>query len=253
MMEFLRAALRLVALAAWTLLVFPWRLVAMVFIPVAPSLDKAVRGFIFRLWAKGALAMLGVKTTIKGQPPKEPFYLVTNHLSSLDILLLASQLGCVFISRADVQHWPLIGFITKRMNTIYIDREHLRDTLRVIDRIVHAMDRGHGVHFFAEGRIGPGDMVRPFKPALLEPAVRKGCPVHYAVITYRTPEGCLPASQAVVWRNGVRFVGHSLGLLRLPQVYADLKFCSEPMSSQNRKDLAARLREAVQAEFTPVP
>lgn len=253
MMGFFRVAIRLVMLAAWTLVVFAWRLAAaLVLSPLAPSLDKAVREFIFRLWGKGTLALYGVRVTVEGRPPKRPFYLVSNHLTYLDVILLGSLLGCVFVSRADVEHWPVLGFITKRMNTIYVDRAQPKDTLRVIELIGDAIDRGYGVHVFAEGGIGPGDAIQQFKPALLEPAIRKGCPVHYAVIMYSTPEGCLLASRAVVWRQGVSFMAYSMGLLRLPRVYATVKFGSEPIAAKDRKELAERLWQAAQEQFAPL-
>jgi 1-acyl-sn-glycerol-3-phosphate acyltransferase len=187
-----------------------------------------------------------------GEAPRRPFFLVCNHLTYLDVALLAGQLGCLIVSRADVQDWPVVGILSKYMETIFINRESLKDTLRANSNIAMALENGEGVALFAEARTSTGCEVRRFKSALLESAVQKGCPVYYAIIQYRTPEGCPPASHMLCWGTDETFFAHGFRMLRLPKFYASLTFGDQPISGTDRKALADELWQAVQTRFTPI-
>ena len=50
-----------------------------------------------------------------------------------------------------------------------------------------------------EGVISPGQDVRRYRPRLLEAATRCNFPVHYVSLTYRTPKGCPPAADRVLF------------------------------------------------------
>jgi 1-acyl-sn-glycerol-3-phosphate acyltransferase len=105
------------------------------------------------------------------------------------------------------------------------------------------------VVFFAEGTTSRGESILPFKPSLLEVAAQSGVPVHYATLAYRTPEGEPPASQAVCWWADAPFTPHALRLLALPRAEARLAFGPGPIVDADRKRLATRLREAMEAIF----
>lgn len=247
-----RIAFRLALVVTWTLSCF---LVRMAVYParwVWPAAEWRMRRVIFRTWARVILRILHVTVIVEGTPPRPPCFTVSNHLSNLDLILVTSRLGERFVSRADAAQWPLIGKIITLMDTIYIDRSKRRDTRRVNDLIGGALDRGHGVHVFAESRISQDARVHPFKPALLEPAVAQGCPVHYITLSYATPEGSPPAADVVVWKSGVSLAQNALSVLALPRVYASVHFGEEPVTAANRKQLAERLYEAVSKDFEPL-
>jgi len=207
----------------------------------------------FRRWSRALLRWIGVSVRVRGAPPAAPFLLVSNHLSYVDVLVLASRLGCVFVSKAEVRRWPLLGPICRTFGTIFIDREARRDLPRVMAEIGRALADGRGVVLFPEGTSSSGRTVEPFKPPLLALATRLGLPVHYAALGYRTPPDGPPARLAVCWAGGVPFVRHAWGLLHLASVDADLRFAPQPIYEDDRKRLAERLRLAVLAELELAP
>lgn len=248
----LRLGLRVVALALWTLLLFPIRCLSLLIAPLSYHAEVWWRRVLMHIWAVGACAIAGMHVKQTGTAPKPPYYLVTNHLSLVDVVLLARTAACVFVSRADVQDAGALGLLAKGMNTIFIDRAKVRDTQRV-NEIIHAtLDKGYGVHFFAESRISQDAQVHPFKPPLLEPAVKRGIPVHYAAISYRTPAGAPSAKDTIVWVDGVSMAGCILNVLRLPSFEAIINFGEAPLTAPNRKELADRLYRATLERFTPV-
>jgi 1-acyl-sn-glycerol-3-phosphate acyltransferase len=248
----LRAALRLPILGLVILGGFPLVLLGRLLLLAAPRARARFTAGFFRCWARLVLGFLRVRVETSGRAPRPPFLLVANHLSYLDIPVLASCLPCVFVSKAEVRGWPLLGPICTALGTLYIDRKQRREIPRVMAEIDAALDRGLGVVFFPEGTSSRGETVAPFKPSLLELPVRLGRPVHHATLGYRTPPGEPPAHETVCYWGNVPFARHALGILGLRSVLATVHLDPEPIREADRKLLAERLRAAVLASFEPV-
>ncbi len=193
-----------------------------------------------------------MRCRVLGRVPRAPFLLVTNHLSYLDILLLFTCVDGVFIAKRDMRSWPVLGMLAQLTGTIWLKREVSRDALRVFGEIEGAIARGDGVILFPEGTTSSGAGVLPFRPALLEWAARAQYPVHHAAIGYRTLSGDPPAQAVLSWWGGTPFAEHARRVLRLARFEAIVNFAAEPVISPSRKELAARLREAIGREFAPL-
>lgn len=216
------------------------------FLAFAPRLCRRFRTGLFRRASRAALALLRLELRVLGTPPEPPFLLVTNHLSYLDVVVLASLVPGLFVAKAEVRRWPLLGPICRGFGTIFIDREDRRDLSRVLGEIEKALEYGEGVVFFPEGTSSPGDKVGPFRSPLLAVAARKALPVHYAALGYQTPEDAPPARLSVCWWGDMGFLPHLVSLFRLPRIEASLAFGPEPVVDTDRKRLAERLREGVE-------
>jgi 1-acyl-sn-glycerol-3-phosphate acyltransferase len=210
------------------------------------------RSFIFRRWAKATAALFKLRITTLGVPPRAPFFLVTNHLSYTDIIVLASQVDCSFIAKKDVLRWPLIGLLCRNLGTIFIDRNNRRDIARVNAQVEQALAEGRGVVLFPEGTSSPGATVLPFKSGLLELAARARLAVSYAALSYAVPERETPAHLSVCWWGDMTFMKHLFGLLGLSEINATLTFGRETIRGGDRKALASQLHAAVEQEFIPV-
>lgn len=228
---------------------FALRLVVLAAAPVAPAWEVHASRWLFQKHARALWHLVGLRVHMRGAPPRPPFYMVSNHLTHLDIFVLAGAVGCTFVARADAGEWPVVGFMVRRMNTILIDRTQRRDTVRVNEEIRRAMARGFGVHVFAESRVSQDATVHEFKPALLQPAAELGLPVYYASLSYRTPPGYPSAKDVVVWHDGVSMFANALHVLRLPYVEVTVVFGDRPIHSPDRKTLAVELRAAVARNF----
>jgi 1-acyl-sn-glycerol-3-phosphate acyltransferase len=248
----LRGVLRAPAVGLVILGGFPLVLLGRLLLGGAPRVRARFTANFFSGWARLVLRLLNVRVETSGGPPRPPFLLVANHLSYLDVLVLASRLPCIFVSKAEVRGWPLLGPICTVLGTLYIDRGQRRDIPRVMAGIEAALDRGLGVVFFPEGTSSKGETVAPFKPSLLELPVRLGRPVHHATLGYRTPPGEPPAQEAVCFAGDVPFARHAWGILELRGIVASLHLDPEPIAEADRKLLAERLRGAILARFAPV-
>ncbi len=216
-----------------------------------PSLIRW-RGMFLKLWARAVARIIGMRITTQGASPVNPFFLVSNHLSYLDIVLLFTRLPGVFVSRADLKGWPLIGPLARSLNTLFIDRAKKMDVFRVNGQIKEIMASGYGIIIFPEGTTTGGDRVLTFKPSLLELAVKQNCPVSYASISYKTLPGEISADRSVCWWNRMPFSSHIFNLLKMPEFQATLIFGEKPIYGTDRKTLAKELWDAVNQQFIPV-
>ncbi len=251
-MMLLRSLTRAAAMLALTFACYLLVLWSLLFKRLGESYRLRTRNAAFRIWAAGLARIAGMRITREGTPPRGPFLLVANHLSYMDIILLATEVHATFVAQANLRRWPVLGPIFASADTIFIDRGRRKDLLRVMERIGSSLDRDLGVILFPEGRTGKGEEILPFKPSLFEFAARRAFPVHYASITYSTPEGYGPAHEIISWWDHAPFLPHILRLLRLPHFEAKLQFGETTFRDSDRKALADKLRSAMAQTFTPV-
>ena len=251
-MKHLRAIPRLLAFLVWSFLHYSACLVTVPLSWIAPGPHHVVKDAIGRSWASGIAAIVGLHVHVEGHPPRAPFILVANHLGYVDIVTLMAQAPAVFVSRADLANWPVLGLLARAANTIFVDRSRRRDVVRANALISDVLASGRGLIIFPEGTSSNGEEVLPFRSSLLEPAVRIRHPVSYATLGYRTPEGSPPASLAVCWWGDMTFFDHFYGLLQLPRIDAYLSFGDEPVQAPDRHELAQRLRHAVSRQLAPM-
>jgi 1-acyl-sn-glycerol-3-phosphate acyltransferase len=207
------------------------------------------RDSVLHLWSRTMLAVLGVAVRVEGPIPRGGCLVVSNHLSYLDVLVLAAQRPFSFLSKADVARWPVIGWMARVIGVQFIVREDKRSLPKVAAALAAECAAGHGVLFFPEGTSSAGEGVLPFRPALLAPAAESGLPVHHAAICYATPAGSPPARDAVCWWGDMEFAPHALGLMRLPSVEARVRFGDAAVRDGDRKELARRLQAGVAADL----
>ena len=81
-----------------------------------PSLDAGGRHARIQWWSAGVLRCLGLRLEAQGSPRPGATLLVANHVSWLDIAALhAVAPHARFVSKADVLHWPLLGWLLSRV------------------------------------------------------------------------------------------------------------------------------------------
>ena len=247
-MRYLRATIRFKLFIVTTLGLYAGWFVFRFFIP-----NKVYwRQLAFELWTKSFVWISGMKIEVIGEPPTSPFFLVTNHLSYVDIAALRATVNGVFVAKVEVSKWFLAGRIVRDMGVIFIDRQNRRDIPRAGEEIIRTLSKGEGVIVFPEGTSTKGDDVLPFNSSFLEFASRTDLPVSYASISYRTPAGEPPASGTVCWWEDISFMAHLFRLFMLKRYTAILNFGEESVVNPDRKQLAAELRQKVKEKFIPV-
>jgi lyso-ornithine lipid O-acyltransferase len=192
--------------------------------------------------ARRHLKIFGCVPEIFGEIPARGL-LVSNHLSYFDILLIGSVTPAVFVSKADVRGWPLIGWLTKLSGTVFIERERRAHVGAVNREIETALADDLLVVIFPEGTSSDGETVLPFRSSLLEPALRGGHEIHVARIRYGLTDG--DAGNEVCYWGDHAFFPHLINLLGKKSVHATLHLGTFPRATADRKALAGELHAAV--------
>ena len=248
----LRAASRVFALCLITACLYLLWLAGGTAVVVSPNASRKWRAVVFRAWARAVARVAGMRISSWGLPPRGAFFLVSNHLSYMDVVALAAQLDCVFVAKSEVASWPVVGRLCRSVNTIFVNRRNRRGLPAVLERVGRTLDEGTGIVLFAEGTSTSGANVAPFKSSLLELATQRRTPVHFVSLSYRTPANEAHASEAVCWWGDMTFLRHLYGLFMLPHFDVNLAFGEQPIMEGDRKALARRLWSAVNAQFIPV-
>lgn len=170
--------------------------------------------WIVQAWARGALALLGLRLEVRGAVMTHPGALVANHASWVDIVALQAAAQAFFVSKAEVAGWPVIGAIGRAIGTLYIERRPV-EAGRQTEALRLRLARGDRLVIFPEGTSTDGARVLPFKSALfgvfLDPALRGSVWIQPVSLRYRPAPG-LPAG-FYGWWGDMDFGAHLAALL----------------------------------------
>jgi 1-acyl-sn-glycerol-3-phosphate acyltransferase len=195
-------------------------------------------------WCRVAASVIGLRVESRGVPPGDGM-IVSNHLSSLDILAFSAVAPCLFVAKKEVASWPIFGFFARLAGTIFVDRTRRMDVAGVNAAIEEALEAGALVVLFAEGTSSGGTTVLPFRSSLLEAAMHSGTSVAPAAIGYELDDGSVP-DEVCYWGEMI-LLPHLLNLLTKREVRAWIAFgaggsCTE---SRSRKEVALHLHKEV--------
>ncbi|TMU00150.1 1-acyl-sn-glycerol-3-phosphate acyltransferase, partial [Halomonas sp. ATBC28] len=94
-----------------------------------------------------------------------------------DISVMHAARHCRFISKSDVERWPVIGRLATAVGTLYIERSTRRDAMRIVRLMQEALARREVLGVFPEGTTADGTELLPFHANLLQAAVLADAPV----------------------------------------------------------------------------
>jgi 1-acyl-sn-glycerol-3-phosphate acyltransferase len=192
--------------------------------------------------ARRILRVLRVHTRCQNSAPISGL-LVCNHLSYLDVLVLAALAPSRFVAKSEVKHWPVFGWFARLAGTIFVNRNKPLHSGQTAEEIGVAISQGVVVVLFPEGTSSGGQTVLPFKSSLLEPATRDHHAVTAGCLTYELADGNV--SEEVCYWKDMTLVPHLINLLGKRRIYATVSFSKLRSGSANRKELARQLRSEV--------
>lgn len=211
------------------------------------------RADIQRVWARLICSILGLRIVSRHpsglSPTQRGFFVVSNHISYLDIVVLAATLPAAFLSKHEVRGWPLLGWLATLAGTVYVDRAAKRSALGALEDIEERLSHGVNVIVFPEGTTSDGCQVLPFKSTFFDLPARLMIPVLPVAVRYLSVDGDLLSAQTcspVAWCGDAPLgpsVWRVLGMQRIEvRVTGSLPIVAE--SGSDRKALA----RAAQAE-----
>jgi 1-acyl-sn-glycerol-3-phosphate acyltransferase len=205
--------------------------------------------------------LLGVRVHLSGAPVAPgPVLIVSNHISWLDIPVLASITPLSFVAKREVASWPFISWLAKLQRTIFIDRTRRTAVAETRNEILQRLEAKERIVLFAEGTSSDGNQVLPFKSPLfaaIEPngANDSGYKIQTCAIVYTHIHG-LPMNRqqrpAIAWYGDMDMPSHAWGVLKGGPLDVHVRL-GEPVSIVDvgdRKSLAIHAYERVRYDFS---
>lgn len=240
MRKFFRLALRSIWLCAELLLINAD--FALLALRHGGSPPLRVRMLWLQRSSRRVLRVLKAEIESDGPCPHDGL-LVSNHLSYLDILVLATLTPAVFVSKSEVRHWPVFGWFARMAGTIFLQRTRRADVVRISEEIATVLQGGHLVVLFPEGTSSDGRQVLPFRSSLLESVNGQDRPLSVACISYGVASGS--AENDVCYWGDMTIFPHLIKLMTKERIRARVRFSKIEHRADNRKDLARRLHAEV--------
>ena len=189
-----------------------------------------------------AMRVIDLEIELFGVLPQRGM-IVSNHVSYLDIPALSTALPCVFISKAEVEQWPLIGRYARWAGSVFVQRHDRADAARANVNVADALQNGVPVVLFPEGTTTDGHRVLRFHSTMLQPAIDTAASVTPCAIRYELEDG--DPAREVCWWGAMTLLPHAWNLLGKKIVRTRIAF-GETISAQgHRKQLSAQLHEKV--------
>jgi 1-acyl-sn-glycerol-3-phosphate acyltransferase len=154
-----------------------------------PFANTGARRRMKQRWSRDMLGIFAIRLDPIGVPLEPGSMVVANHISWLDIYAVNALHPVAFVSKAEVRDWPLIGWLARHTETIFLRRGSRGHARLINDEIAAALGAGGNVAVFPEGTTTDGTHLLHFHAALLQPAIASGHPLQPVAIDYRDPTG----------------------------------------------------------------
>ena len=191
-------------------------------------------------WHRTVIRILGIELRVYGTPSDSATLFAANHLSWLDIHVIGSQLPARFLSRAEVRHWPVFGWLASRAGTLYIPRGSKNASAQANEVMHAALRNDHHVVLFPESTTSDGN-IRRFHGRLMQSAINAECMVQPIAIRY--PHTSKAVHDAVLYTGDMSFMQSAKNVMAARGITAELHFLEAVNACDKTRDELARYAE----------
>lgn len=245
-------AIRLIIRLPLLLLLFVFGTPATVLAFYPPFRGRGIKGtpyqdIMLRWWSRKACRIFGVTVTEHGEFPAGPLLIVANHISWLDTQVLHSLSPMGFVAKAEIEGWPVAGYLARVGDTVFHKRGSHDSASGVLVAMSSRLSEGGKVAIFPEGGILPGIGIKRFHARLFAAAIDTQTPVQPVAIRY-IMDG--KRFDDMTFRDNENFMANIFRLLMQPHRIAEVTI-PRPFSPVGiaRKQVALRAEMMVRDAF----
>ncbi len=193
------------------------------------SIDKTKkRALLMQKYCKLALKVLGIKVNILGShQDNQNYFVVCNHLSYLDILIVAAHIPTCFVTSVEIKEDKLLGPLTKLGGCLYVERRNKKNIHSEINEITESLRKNINVTVFPEATSTNGDQLLRFRRPLYTSAIEAERNVLPLCLNYRSVNGegiDINNRDQIYWYGDMSFFSHFKELMSLKKINVDLHF-----------------------------
>ncbi len=208
---------------------------------------RSLNEFMLCWWAANICRIFGVRRRVSGHFAEGPVLIVANHISWLDIQLLHSISPMGFVAKAEIEQWPLVGWLARFGDTVFHHRGSHDSASSAVGAMTERLKAGRKVAVFAEGGVLPGDGIKRFHARLFAAAIDSATPVQPVMLRYmRSGQNY----REIRFTPGEQFLTNFFRVLRQPACIAEVMILPAiNPEGKLRRELAGEAQAAVEAAF----
>lgn len=179
---------------------------------------------------------------------------VGNHMSYMDVFILASVHPTLFVTSVDMGETAVLGHVTRQAGCIFVERRNRTTIEKDVRQMTDALSHGINVTIYPEGTSTDGLRILPFKKALLTAAIEAQIDILPVVLKYVEIDG-EPFSEKnndkIAWHGDMGFAPHFLQLMNTKSLNAEVHFL-DPIRvtpESTRHELADKAESAIRAVY----
>jgi 1-acyl-sn-glycerol-3-phosphate acyltransferase len=199
-----------------------------------------------RAWSRQLLWLLGIRVEPAGEGLASigAGLLVGNHISFIDIFVINALLPSAFVAKSEVAQWPLIGWLARHADTVFIQRGSRKAAHRTHGQMLEALGAGRRLAIFPEGTTTAGGPPLPFHAALFQSAIDAAVPVHAVALSYHRADGS--RSEVPAYIGDISLTDCLIAVLQTTGLVAHVSLAgSFTPPLPDRRHLAHRAHQAV--------
>jgi 1-acyl-sn-glycerol-3-phosphate acyltransferase len=166
---------------------------------------------------------LNIKVDVRGRRgPVSGKFIVSNHLSYVDVLILSRELPSLFITSTEIRDTFFLGRICKLAGCFFVERRREKRNLSTKESELKLMrdkfEQGFNIFLFPEGTSSDGQKVLPFKGTFFQLAVDTNTPVQPICLKYIGVN-----ADFVPWYGNMTFPDHLFNLCLQDHIIASVE------------------------------
>lgn len=201
---------------------------------------------IIKSWSRKLLEILSIEVSLHDHggllKNLNRRFIVSNHISWLDIFVINSISPVIFVAKSDVSKWPLINILANACDTVFINRKSKKSLKKAMNRLGR-LSKKSSICIFPEGTSTRGDILLPFHANLFQVSIENNKAVTPLAITYKI-DGKFTDIPAFIGKDTL--VGSISKIILSKKITANLVFLRPiKTNGQDRRSLAIKSHHAI--------
>lgn len=200
--------------------------------------------------------VIGYQGVYKIKSNPKGHLLICNHMSYMDVLVIASKVPTLFVTSLEMKHTPFLGWITQIGECLYVNRRSHKNLNQEIQGIQDWINQGFNVLIFPEATTGDGTKLKAFKSSLLQISQNGDIPITAYCLKYLLLNSKKVSASDMLnnicWYENAAFLPHLFKQFMNKKVSFELVEVDHFQSSEytERKSLVSRLESSISKEYS---
>ncbi|NRA65446.1 MAG: 1-acyl-sn-glycerol-3-phosphate acyltransferase [Pseudobacteriovorax sp.] len=198
---------------------------------------------LFRILLRGLGLKVNLRDGVQSDWQNSKILVLSNHVSYLDVVILAAARPMTFVAKTEVGTWPVLGPLISRMGTIFVERSDVQDRVRCVHEMRRRLSQ-QNICVFPEGTTTPflkPDLSR-WQSGQISAAMGEGIRVVKVAIVYEN-------QKEISWIDDMELLPHLWKVLKHPSIRVSVVL-KELDKSRFQSESLRRLSHAICHEIS---